>query len=122
VSRAREDAARRARPAGDAHPSTLLDDTVHQRVRLGILAVLAEAVRADFAYLRGELDLTDGNLSRHLQVLEQAGFVAVEKAFEGRRPRTWVAATPEGRAALKAEVAALRALIAGVASDGPDLL
>lgn len=121
MSRAHEDAARRAGPADRAHPSTLLDDTVHQRVRLGILAVLAEAVRADFAYLRTELGLTDGNLSRHLQVLEQAGFVAVEKAFEGRRPRTWVAATPEGRAALKAEVAALRALIAGVVADGPDL-
>lgn len=121
MSRAREDAVRPAPSADRAHPSTLLDDTVHQRVRLGILAVLTEAVRADFAYLRGELGLTDGNLSRHLQVLEQAGFVAVEKTFEGRRPRTWVASTPEGRAALRAEVAALRALIAGVAPDGPDL-
>jgi DNA-binding transcriptional ArsR family regulator len=81
----------------EIHPSLLLDDTGHQRVRLRILAVLAEADSADFSYLKERLDLTDGNLSRHLQVLEQAGFVVIEKGFEGRRPRTWVNATREGR-------------------------
>ena len=94
------------------HPSQRLDDTVHQRVRLGILAVLAEADRADFSYLRDQLGLTDGNLSRHLQVLEDAGYLRLRKSFEGRRPRTWVSATRAGRAALAAEVAALRQLIA----------
>jgi DNA-binding MarR family transcriptional regulator len=93
------------------HPALQLDDTVHQRVRLGILAVLSEARRADFAYLRDALDLTDGNLSRHIAVLEQAGLVTVEKGFEGKRPRTWVQATRAGRAALKAELAALQELI-----------
>ena len=57
------------------HPSRQLDDLVHQRVRLGILAVLSEVRRADFVYLRDALDLTDGNLSRHLHVLEEAGYV-----------------------------------------------
>jgi DNA-binding HxlR family transcriptional regulator len=57
------------------HPATVLDATVHQRVRLGILAVLGEARRADFAYLRDTLELTDGNLSRQLQALEEAGLV-----------------------------------------------
>jgi DNA-binding MarR family transcriptional regulator len=94
------------------HPALQLDDTVHQRVRLGILAVLSEARRADFAYLRDALDLTDGNLSRHIAVLEQAGLVTVEKGFEGKRPRTWVEATRAGRRALAAEVKALRELIA----------
>ena len=93
------------------HPASDLDDTVHQRVRLGILAVLAEARRADFNYLRDTLELTDGNLSRHLQVLEGAGHLRIEKAFEGRRPRTWVSATARGRAALRSEVASVRALI-----------
>ncbi len=93
------------------HPSTGLDDVVHQRVRLGILAVLLESKRADFGYLRDALDLTDGNLSRHLQVLADAGLVRLEKTFEHRRPRTWVAATKAGRAAFKAELAALQALI-----------
>jgi len=88
-----------------------LDDVVHQRVRLGLLAVLVEARRADFGYLRDSLELTDGNLSRHLQVLEEAGYVKVTKTFEGKRPRTWISATKAGRAAFAAEVGALRALL-----------
>jgi DNA-binding MarR family transcriptional regulator len=93
------------------HPTAALDETVHQRVRLGILAVLGEARRADFTYLRDTLELTDGNLSRQLQVLEEAGHVRIEKVFERRRPRTWVALTKQGRAALRAEREALRDLV-----------
>ena len=96
------------------HPSERLDDVVHQRVRLGILAVLAEADVADFGFLKDTLHLTDGNLSRHLQVLEEAGFVKVSKVFEGRRPRSWISATKAGRAAFASEVAALRELITAV--------
>jgi len=97
--------------AAPEHPACRLDDVVHQRVRLGILAVLGQADQADFTYLRRSLALTDGNLSRHLGVLEQSGYVEITKTFEGRKPRTWVRATREGRAALAAEVAALRELI-----------
>lgn len=97
-----------------AHPSQLLDDTVHQRVRLGILAVLGEAERADFGYLKDALELSDGNLSRHLGVLEEAGLVKIEKEFEGRRPRTWLSVTRGGREALAAELESLRQLIARV--------
>ena len=103
-----------------AHPSQRLDEVVHQRVRLGILAVLTEADQADFAFLKEALGLTDGNLSRHLQVLEEAGFVRITKAFEGRRPRTWVQATKPGRAAFAAELAALRELMAGVDRSADD--
>jgi len=101
------------------HPSQRLDDAVHQRTRLGILAVLCEVGRADFAYLRGALELTDGNLSRNLGKLEEAGYVAVEKLIDGRRPRTWLEATTAGRAALAAELAALRELIAQVEGAAP---
>lgn len=101
-----------------SHPSLKLDDTVHQRVRLGILAVLEEARRADFSFLRDALDLSDGNLSRHIQVLEEAGLVAVEKGFEGRRPRTWVSATKAGRKALADELNALNELISRVNGSG----
>jgi DNA-binding MarR family transcriptional regulator len=94
------------------HPAGELHDVVHQRVRLGILAVLAEAQRADFTFVRNSLGLTDGNLARHLQVLEKAGYITTEKAFEGRRPRTWLRATRRGRDAFAQEIAALRALIA----------
>lgn len=95
----------------DGHPASRLDDIVHQRARLGILTVLKEADRADFTYLRDTLALSDGNLSRHLSVLGQAGHVEIRKTFDGRRPRTWVRATRQGRAALDAEIAALRDLI-----------
>ena len=93
-----------------AHPTNGLDDTVHQRHRLGILTITAEA-RAEFGYLRDALGLTPGNLSRHLTVLEEAGLVQVEKGYEGRRPRTWVRITASGRAALAAELAALTELV-----------
>jgi DNA-binding MarR family transcriptional regulator len=98
-------------------PTLHLDDTVHQRVRLGILAVLSEASRAEFGHLREALELTDGNLSRHISVLEQAGLVEVEKGFEGRRPRTWVSATRAGRKALGEEIRALQRLISHVNGD-----
>ena len=96
--------------AGD-HPVLRLDDVIHQRTRLGILAILVESTRADFTYLRDTLGLTDGNLSRHLAVLEDGGLVEITKTFEGRRPRTWLQITREGATALDAEVAALRELL-----------
>lgn len=94
-----------------AHPSAEFDDTVHQHVRLGILTVLAVAGRADFAYLRDKLGVTDGNLGRHLDVLDEAGYVEIVKTFEGRRTRTWVSITRPGRRALKKHIAALRQMI-----------
>jgi DNA-binding MarR family transcriptional regulator len=96
------------------HPARRLDNAVHQRTRLGILTVLAETSRVDFAFLRDTLALTDGNLSRNLTVLEKAGYVVVEKGFEGRRPRTWIVATPAGRRALAAEISALREIVQAV--------
>lgn len=97
--------------AAASHPTVGLDALVHQRVRLGILAVLSEAKRADFTYLRDTLQLTDGNLSRQLQVLEEAGHVLVDRVIEQRRRRTWVSLTKQGRAALRTERDALRALV-----------
>jgi DNA-binding MarR family transcriptional regulator len=93
------------------HPTNGLDEIVHQRHRLGILTVTAEAKRAEFGYLRDTLGLTAGNLSRHLTVLEEAGLVEVEKGYEGRRPRTWVRITRNGRSALGAELDLLAALV-----------
>lgn len=81
-----------------------IDDVVHQRNRLGVMVVLAEAKRADFAYLKKVLELTDGNLGRHLQVLEKAGYVELDKVFEEGKPRTWVTLTKRGRSALSDEL------------------
>jgi DNA-binding MarR family transcriptional regulator len=94
-----------------SHPALSFDDVVHQRTRLGILAVLAEATEADFTYLRKLLDLTDGNLGRHLEILESARLITISKGYHGRRPRTWATITAEGRRALRDEVASMQALM-----------
>ena len=93
------------------NPTGGLDDVVHQRHRLGILTVAAESDRVEFTFLRDTLELTAGNLNRHLAVLEGAGLIATEKALEGRRPKTWVRVTRAGRAALARELAALESLV-----------
>jgi DNA-binding MarR family transcriptional regulator len=93
------------------HPTAGFEDIVHQPNRLGILMILHEAGRADFTFLKGALGLTDGNLGRHLDALEQAGLVTLTKGFEGRRPRTWARLSPAGRKALNAEIVAMRTLL-----------
>ncbi|SFQ33338.1 Winged helix DNA-binding domain-containing protein [Amycolatopsis arida] len=93
------------------HPALALDETTHQRVRLAILAVLAEATECTFAALRDQLELTDGNLSRHLRVLEEAGLVELRKTFAERRPRTYLRLTRAGRAALRAQLDAMEQLV-----------
>lgn len=93
------------------HPTNGLDEVVHQRHRLGILTIAAEAKRAEFGFLREALGLTAGNLSRHLSVLEEAGLIEVEKGYKGRRPRTWVQITGRGRSALAAELDVLARLV-----------
>jgi DNA-binding MarR family transcriptional regulator len=92
-------------PTGD------LDDVVHQRHRLGVLTIAAEADQVEFTYLRDTLDLTAGNLSRHLSVLEDAHLVTLRKGYHGRRPKTWISITPAGRTALSREIAALNELV-----------
>lgn len=93
------------------HPIGLLDDVIHQRVRLGIMAVLAEADEAEFTFLKEQLDLTDGNLNRHLQVLEDAGYTTRKRSRSGGRPRTWIRATKSGREALADHLETLQRLI-----------
>jgi DNA-binding MarR family transcriptional regulator len=97
--------------AGDSHPALSFDDVVHQRTRLGILAVLGEATEADFTYLRKVLDLTDGNLGRHLEILQGAALITISKGYHGRRPRTRATITAEGRRALRDELASMQALM-----------
>jgi DNA-binding MarR family transcriptional regulator len=103
-----------------SHPTTRLDPAIHQPARLGILTATCETKRIDFVSLRALLDLTDGNLSRHLTTLENAGYIKLTKTFEGRKPRTWITATPAGRKALANELAALREIV-GSADAGKTL-
>jgi len=75
-----------------------LDRVLHEKARLGILtSLVAHPDGLKFGDLRGLCALTDGNLSRHLDVLRQAGLVEVWKGFEGRRPQTIVRLTTDGR-------------------------
>lgn len=96
------------------HPIHDLDDEVHQRVRLGILAALIGLTKADFAFLKQELALTDGNLGRHLEVLEAAGFVKLTREPASGRRRTWVSITTGGKKALRKEIAALRKIMSHI--------
>ena len=95
------------------HPTADLDDVVHQRHRLGILTIAGGVKRVEFGYLREALDLTNGNLSRHITVLAEAGLLEVEKGYDGKRPKTWVHITRAGSDALAKEMNALRALLNG---------
>lgn len=101
-----------------AHPVNGLDDVVHQRVRLGILTITHEARRVEFGYLRDQLDLTAGNLSKHLSVLEAAALIDVEKGYEGKRGRTWITLTPAGAKALAEEIERLKQLITRIEATG----
>lgn len=84
----------------DPEPIAGLDRLVHEPGRLLVLACLSVVTRADFLYVMRETGLTQGNLSSHLAKLEAAGYVAVEKTFVGKVPRTMLQLTDGGRQAL----------------------
>ena len=88
-----------------------LDEVIHGRMRLGIMAYLAGIGTANFNELKAKLQATDGNLSVHLRKLEEAGFVEVTKSFSGRKPLTEASLTEAGRSAFEAYLAALSQLV-----------
>jgi DNA-binding MarR family transcriptional regulator len=98
---------------------TTPDETIHQPVRLRIMAALAalpaSAGGLDFSRLKNLTGATDGNLGAHIDTLSRAGYVTVDKAFVGRRPKTTVFISPAGRRAFDSHVAFLRAVIDGAA-------
>ncbi|WP_280763252.1 transcriptional regulator [Prescottella agglutinans] len=100
--------------ADEQHPITGLDDAVHQRVRLAIMTTLCDGIEVEFAYLRTTLGLTDGNLGRHLALLAERGYISVRKTYNGRRQRSWIQLTTAGEAALAAEAAVLRSILATI--------
>ena len=96
---------------GSSHPSERLDRLIHERVRLGIVSALAAHEVQTFNELKQALGLTDGNLSVHARRLEEAGYVACTKGYDGRIPRTDYRLTPKGRAALQRYLAHMESLI-----------
>jgi len=91
-----------------------LNETIHQPVRLRIMAALVTLEptnEVDFTYLRDLLDVTDGNLGAHLRKLEEVGYISVNKVFVERKPHTYVSATTAGRKVFQEHVAALESIL-----------
>ena len=88
-----------------------IDDVIHGRLRLGVMAYLSSASPALFTELREKVNATDGNLSTHLRKLEDAGYVEIEKGYEGRRPQTKVHLTDKGRKAWMAWIEQMKAIM-----------
>ena len=95
----------------DDFDSNKLDDAIHGRLRLGIMAYLAQVNPASFNEIKDVTGATGGNLSTHLRKLEDAGYVDQVKSFEGRRPLTTVHLTRAGRAAFESYLEALKPLL-----------
>ncbi len=74
-----------------------LDKVIHEKTRLAIVSLLAATPELSFTELRDSLNLTDGNLCIQLRTLQQAGYIAVTKTFENRRPRSTCTLTAKGR-------------------------
>ena len=88
-----------------------LDPLLHSELRLAVISMLVELEEADFVYLRETAQATAGNLSVQLDKLSEAGYITVEKTFEGKKPRTVCRITPVGLAAFEAYVEALKAYL-----------
>jgi DNA-binding MarR family transcriptional regulator len=85
------------------HKETIqdIDEIIHQKVRLGIMSILAAQERIDFVELKDRLGLTDGNLSSHTSLLEKNQLLTVKKAFHNKKPKTTLTITRKGREALR---------------------
>ncbi len=88
-----------------------LDRLIHERMRLGIVSALAVNDHLSFNDLKRLLKTTDGNLSVHARKLEEAGYIACEKYFEGRVPKTEYRLAPPGRRALERYLDHMEAII-----------
>jgi DNA-binding MarR family transcriptional regulator len=103
----------KADAAKTTHPRHQLDEVIHAPVRLSVMAALASADQITFGFLRDAVEVSDSLLSKHIAILEGAGYIEVVKGYEGKRPRTWFSLTDEGRAAFKRYKETLRQLIDG---------
>ncbi len=95
---------------GPVRPEAI-DPIIHERVRLAIVSALAVASELSFGDLKSSLALTDGNLSAHASTLEAAGYIRVDKRFEGKRPLTTMSLTPKGREAFRVYLDTLRKIV-----------
>ncbi|MFD3874984.1 winged helix-turn-helix domain-containing protein [Streptomyces sp. NPDC058623] len=96
-----------------AHPRHDLAPLLNAPVRLSVVAALVPLDKAEFGFVRDVVEVSDSVLSKQVSALEEAGWVEVRKGRVGRRPRTWLSLTAEGRAVYARHLAALRAIAFG---------
>ncbi len=102
---------------GDASAPLALDRVIHERLRLAIVSALAVHEMLTFTELKAMLDASDGNLSVHARKLEDAGYLACRKSFDGRVPRTEYRLTAAGKRALERYLSHMEALIKRVGGE-----
>jgi DNA-binding MarR family transcriptional regulator len=100
------------------HPRHRLDPVIHAPLRFSIMATLAAATRVEFGFVRDTVEVSDSVLSKQVATLEGAGYVTVSKGYVGKRPRTWLSLTPEGRAAFRDHVAVLASIVGDLSTAG----
>lgn len=109
-------AAAEPQTAKASHPAHSLDRLIHERMRLGIISALAANESLTFNDLKKLMHTTDGNLSVHARKLEDGGYIACTKSFEGRLPKTEYKLTANGKRALENYVSHMETLIKQVRS------
>ncbi|NUS09576.1 MAG: transcriptional regulator [Nonomuraea sp.] len=87
-----------------------LDEVIQHPTRLTVMAFLSGCLEAEFGAVRDYAEISDASVSRIVSALQEAGYVGVRKGYVGKRPRTWLSLTGEGRRALTAHLDALQAI------------
>jgi DNA-binding MarR family transcriptional regulator len=100
-----------------SHPRHELAELLGHPVRFSVMAMLAAADRAEFSFVRDQVEVSDSVLSKQVSALEQANYVKVHKGFVGKRARTWLSLTREGRRIFERHLAALRSISSGAARE-----
>ena len=92
-------------------PSLQLDRVIHEKGRMAIMSLLAATSELSFTEMRDALSMTDGNLSVHLKTLQEAGYVAMTKSYQDRKPLTTCALTKSGRSAFSTYINLLEQVV-----------
>jgi DNA-binding MarR family transcriptional regulator len=88
-----------------------LDPIIHQPARLSMMAALASAKEVEFSTLRDAIKISDSLLSRYASNLEEVGYIKIHKTFVGKRPKTWLSITKDGRQAFDNHVNLLKHIV-----------
>jgi DNA-binding MarR family transcriptional regulator len=92
-------------------PFLNLDRVIHEKGRMALMSMLAAAGELSFTEMRDTLGMTDGNLTTHIRTLQEAGYLAVTKSFEGKRPLTTCRLTEQGKKSFAAYIDLLEQII-----------